>query len=278
MQARQRVRGFLLEGAADRPPFLPMATEFTAGLAQASVERLLSDPHLFMQSFLESVAVCGFDALLISIPPSQVASSADSRDGGDQLAGFREGLARLRQITGDRLALIPLLPGPRTMASFARQEPTAQTMEEKVANVLRMHETLDPPTHDAVAVLETEALDGLSEEELIVHAEALATIWNVAHYYSLPALLVAARADRRLSEERADAVTVWSGASPEELLAGGASRAGVPVWPPLSSPLSPCPPGGFYTTAGEIPSESAVSDVKDLVRRAGDDPAQISPE
>jgi hypothetical protein len=106
--------------------------------------------------------------------------------------------------------------------------------------------------------------------ELLAHAGALATVWNVAHYYSLPAVLVAASGDRRLSAEGADAVTVWSGASPEELLAGGAPRVGVPVSPTPPAPLPPTPPGGFYTTPGEIPPDATVAEVKDLVRRATD--------
>ena len=59
MDARSRVRQFLARGTADRPPFLAMATEYTASLAQCTAGELLADPGLFVRSFAESVTVLG---------------------------------------------------------------------------------------------------------------------------------------------------------------------------------------------------------------------------
>ncbi|HJY99535.1 MAG TPA: hypothetical protein VJ305_02365, partial [Streptosporangiaceae bacterium] len=70
MDARTRVRQFLARGTADRPPFLVMATEYTARLAQCDPAELLADPGLFVRSYTESVAVLGLDALLIEVPPA----------------------------------------------------------------------------------------------------------------------------------------------------------------------------------------------------------------
>jgi len=49
MDARTRVRQFLAGGSADRPPFLAMATEYTARLAQRPPGELLADPGLFVR-------------------------------------------------------------------------------------------------------------------------------------------------------------------------------------------------------------------------------------
>ena len=68
MDARMRVRQFLARGTADRVPFLVMATEYTARLAQCTVGELLADPGLFVRSFGESVAVLGVEAVLIEVP------------------------------------------------------------------------------------------------------------------------------------------------------------------------------------------------------------------
>jgi hypothetical protein len=265
LSARQRVRGYLLEGKADRRPFLPMATEFTATLAQRSVEELLADPHLFMQSFMESVAVCGFEALLIAVPPQALGAPGA---GQAELGALKEGLARLRTMAGDRLGLIPLLPGPWTLSASAGRGPGVDEVEDSVTDLLAAFEQLHPAGPDAVAILEQDAMDGLDDRTLGEHAAALTTLWNVARYYSLAGFLVASSGDARLAGSGADAVTVWAGATAGELLARGAPRAGVPITPGSPGPLEPCPPGGFYTTAGEIPSNTAVSDVKDLVAQA----------
>ena len=68
MDARSRVRQFLARGTADRPPFLAMATEYTARLAQCTAGELLADPGLFVRSYTESVAVLGLEAILIEVP------------------------------------------------------------------------------------------------------------------------------------------------------------------------------------------------------------------
>ena len=68
MDARSRVRQFLARGTADRAPFLVMATEYTARLAQCVPADLLADPGLFARSFTESVTVLGLEAVLIDIP------------------------------------------------------------------------------------------------------------------------------------------------------------------------------------------------------------------
>jgi hypothetical protein len=265
MTGRTRVRDFLSRGEADRPPFLAMATEFTAKLAQTSVEELVGDPSLFVRSFQESIAVSGFDALMVEVRPEWALPAARGQDPSTDplVAALREDLGRLRATFGDRLALVALLPGPRTMAPLLEVVPAGDVLEDLVAGALRLHEFLDPTALDAAAVLERTSLSGASVPEL---SDALATLWNVARYYAVPSLFVAAEGPGNVGEVGATAVTAWSGATPDAVLAGGARAAGVPVANPVALPA--LPPGRFFTTLDEIPASWPMPAVQRMVRAA----------
>jgi hypothetical protein len=327
MDPRSRVRQFLARGTADRPPFLAMATEYTAHLAQCTTGDLLADPGLFARSFTESVAVLGLEALLIEFPaPAAVADPAgrvppvamggdpadrvrpvamggdpadrvrpvamggDPADrvlhavaGGDPaasgLAVLREGLHRVRAALRDRLALAVLLPGPLTLAASLGLPATPDTLDDLVTALITLQEYLAPADLDALALLEREAV---ADPDVPILADATAAFWNVARYYSLPSLLIAARATPRLAETGPTAVAAWVGVTAADLLAAGATAAGQPPPaghpepagqsslagqppPPTSVVLPPLPPGGFYLSAGEIPAGWSVATVRSLL-------------
>ena len=262
MDARARVRQFLASGTADRPPFLAMATEYTARLAQCPPGELLADPGLFVRSFQQSVAVLGLEAVLIEVPAARVQHVAT---GGDPascgLDMLREDLHRLRATLRDQVAIVAPLPGPMTLAGSLGVAATAESMDDLVAGLIAVQEYLGPAGFDALALLER---TGVGDEDVPGLADAAAAFWNVARYYSLPSLLIAAHGTARLAAAGPTAVAAWSGASASELLAGGARAAGQPP-PAVPAPL---PPGGFYLSAGEIPAEWEVGAVRSLVRRS----------
>ena len=151
MDARTRVRQFLARGTADRAPFLAMATEYTARLAQCTVGELLADPGLFVRSFTESVTVLGLDAVLIEVPAplasglievpadptsGPTAVSATLVSGRDPVAstfaGLREDLHRLRATLRDQIALVALLPGPLTLAASLGVPVTPDSLDDLV--------------------------------------------------------------------------------------------------------------------------------------------------
>ena len=261
MDASRRVRQFLAGETADRPPFLAMATEYTARLAQCAAGELLADPGLFVRSFQESVAVLGLEAVLIEIPAADVLPITA---GGDPAAcGFavlREDLHRLRATLRDQVAIVALLPGPMTLAGSLGVAATPESMDDLVTGLIGLQEYLGPAGLDALAMLERA---GVGDADVPDLADAAAAFWNVARYYSLPSLLIAAKGTPRLAAAGATAVAAWSGASSAELLAGGARVAGQPP-PPVPAPL---PPGGFYLSAGEIPAGWEVGAVRSLVRQ-----------
>ena len=267
MDARTRVRQFLAAGTADRPPFLAMATEYTARLAQCPAGELLADPGLFVRSFTESVAVLGLEAVLIEIPAAAVQPAAAGGDpatgggpGGGGLAVLREGLHRLRATLRDRLAIVALLPGPLTLAGSLGAAATPESLDDLVAGLIAVQEYLHPAGLDALALLERA---GVGDADVPGLSGAAAAFWNVARYYSLPSLLIAAAGTARLAAAGPTAVAAWSGATAAQLLAGGARAAGQPP-APVPAPL---PPGGFYLSAGEIPANWEVSAVRSLVRQ-----------
>ena len=270
MDPRSRVRQFLARGTADRPPFLAMATEYTARLAQCTAGELLADPGLFVRSFTESVAVLGLEAILIELPAAIVGEDS----AGSGCAVLREGLHRLRATLRDRLAVAVLLPGPLTLSASLGLQATPDALDDLVMALITLQEYLGPTDLDALALLEREAL---ADPDVPLLAGATAAFWNVARYYSLPSLLIAAQGTPRLAETGATAVAAWSGVTAAELLAGGAAAAGQP--PPSGQPspsgqqppsgpiaLAPLPPGGFYLSAGEIPVGWPVGAVRSLVR------------
>ena len=278
MDARTRVRQFLARGTADRAPFLAMATEYTARLAQCTVGELLADPGLFVRSFTESVTVLGLDAVLIEVPaplasglievpadptsgPIAVSATlaSDSDPAASAFAGLRESLHRLRATLRDQIALAGLLPGPLTLAASLGVPVTPDSLDDLVTALISLQEYLGPAQFDALALLERLPV---ADPDVPALADAASAFWNVARYYSLPSLLIAARGTPRLPETGPTAVAAWSGVTAAELLAGGAVAAGQPP-PPVPAPL---PPGAFYLTAGEIPPASPVDAVRSLVR------------
>ena len=257
MDARSRVRQFLARGAADRPPFLVMATQYTARLAQCGPADLLADPGLFVRSFTESVTVLGLEAVLIEIPAAQVLPVVA---GGDPAAGFavlREDLHRLRATLRDQVAIVALLPGPMTLAGSLGLDATPDSMDDLTAGLISLQEYLGPPEFDALALLERAAVAAADVPAL---ADAASAFWNVARYYSLPSLLIAAQATPQLAAVGATAVAAWAGVTAADLLGTGATAAGQP---PSSAPL---PPGGFYLSRDELPPDSPVDAVRSLVR------------
>ena len=279
MDARMRVRQFLARGTADRAPFLVMATEYTARLAQCTVGELLADPGLFVRSFGESVAVLGVEAVLIEVPaalasalievpaplPSgPIAVSAALASGGDPAAsGFgvlRESLHRLRATLCERTALVALLPGPLGLAASLGVPVTPDTLDDLVTALISLQEYLGPAQFDALALLERAPV---TDPDVTALADAASAFWNVARYYSLPSLLIAAQGTSRLAETGPTAVAAWSGVTAADLLAAGATAAGQPP-PAVPAPL---PPGGFYLSAGEIPVDWPVDTVRSLVRQ-----------
>lgn len=139
------------------------------------------------------------------------------------LAAAAEAIQRLRTLLGERAALVALLPAP----------------ELELANALGLQHV------DALGVI-------AAEEE----PDRLVPLWNVARYYAVPSVLLCPRGTTEAARAGADAVAVWEGATAEELLAAGARRAGVTIAPGGEPP--PLPPGGFYTTAGELPPDTDV--------------------
>jgi hypothetical protein len=261
VDARSRVRQFLARGTADRAPFLGMVTEYTARLAQCDPVGLLADPGLFVRSFTESVAVLGLEAVLVEVPAARALAVAA---GGDPAAcGFavlREDLHRLRATLRDQIAIVVLLPGPMTLAGSLGVAATPDSMDDLVTDLIRLQSYLGPADLDALALLERA---GVADPDVPALAGAAAAFWNVARYYSLPSLLIAANGTARLAAAGPTAVAAWSGVTAAELLAAGAVAAGQP---PSSSP-APLPPGGFYLTPGEIPADWPVEAVRSLVRQ-----------
>jgi hypothetical protein len=276
MDARSRVRQFLARGTADRAPFLVMATEYTARLAQCGPGDLLADPGLFVRSYTESVAVLGLEAVLIEVPAARVLPVAA---GGDPaacgLAVLRENLHRLRATLRDQIAIVALLPGPLTLAGSLGVAATPEEMDDLVAALISVQEYLGPAELDALALLERA---GVADADVPALADAAAAFWNVARYYSLPSLLIAAAGTARLADAGATAVAAWSGVTAPELLAAGAGVAGQPTPAALpagdsvageatSSRPAPLPSGCFYLSPGEIPVGWPVDAVRSLVRQ-----------
>jgi len=274
MDARTRVRQFLARGTADRPPFLVMATEYTARLAQRDPAELLADPGLFVRSYTESVAVLGLEAVLIEVPPAlasglievppALASAGDPAASGR--AALRENLHRLRATLRDQIAIVALLPGPLTLAASLGVPVTPDSLDDLVTALISLQEYLGPAEFDALALLERAAV---ADPEIPALADAASAFWNVARYYSLPSLLIAAQGTPQLAAVGATAVAAWEGVTAADLLAAGATAAGQPptsAQPPPSGP-APLPPGAFYLTPGEIPPDQPVDAVRSLLRQ-----------
>jgi hypothetical protein len=269
VDARTRVRQFLARGTADRPPFLVMATEYTARLAQCTPAELLADPGLFVRSFTESIAVLGLEALLIEVPAARltqippacltevpparptevpparptevppasalpVAAVGDPEAGG--IAVLREDLHRLRATLRDQIAIVALLPGPLTLAASLGVPATPDALDDLVAALISLQDYLAPAEPDALALLERVAV---ADPDVPALADATAAFWNVARYYSLPSLLIAVQGPPQLATVGSTAVAAWSGVTAADLLAAGATAAGQPPPPAPGAPGQP---------------------------------------
>lgn len=279
MDARTRVRQFLARGTADRPPFLVMATQYTARLAQCDPAELLADPGLFVRCYTESVAVLGLDTILIEVPPALVSGLIEVppalAPGGDPAASgravLRENLHRLRATLRDQIAIVALLPGPLTLAASLGVPATPDSLDDLVTALISLQEYLGPAEFDALALLERAAV---ADPEVPALADAASAFWNVARYYSLPSLLIAAQGTPQLAAVGSTAVAAWSGVTAADLLAAGATAAGQPPAPqppgppaPPPSVPAPLPPGAFYLTPDEIPPDQPVDAVLSLLRQ-----------
>jgi hypothetical protein len=276
MDGRERVRRFLLGSEADYPPFLPFSIELAARLAQASPEELFSDPHLLTQSLLEAVAVCDLESVVLALPKTAVGppDASGFPEADPVLDVVREGLHRLRSMWSDRIGIAVLLPGPLAWVRHREQDRQASLaeLEEVVARLLPATNFLQPQLLDGFGVLEDETPEGGMDDL----SEALAALWNLARYYAVPSMFVSSRGVAATARIGANAISVWEGASPDELVRSGAGRVGVPVatdGPPTAPRLRQ---GGFYTTAGEIPAQVEVEWVRRLVAETRLAPGNIS--
>ena len=268
MEARHRARRYLLGEDVDRPPFVAFATDLTARLAQTTPAALFADPQTLTQSFMETVAVCELESVLLAPPTEAVRTAVAGEPEAPELAVTGEAIVRLRTLLEDRAALILALPGPLELAATMGGASDEDTLDEIVAALLRITQSMHPPALDIVAVVEREVPGG--DEEML--GSALASLWNSAHYYSMPGLLLAASGGELIARTRADAVAVWDGTDPATLLTAGARRVGVPVplsaFLPEAEELSRLPAGGFFVSRGEIPAEAEVARVRTVAELA----------
>lgn len=267
MEGRYRTRRYLSGEEADRPPFLPLATALTARLAQVDPAELFSEPQLLTQSFIEAAAVCRFECILLRPPQDAVADAVRSGDpeGNETLAVVREGIARLRTLLQDRVAIGLVLPGPRSICRPLEGSGTRSELERAVGTLLQVAQSLDPPSLDLLGIVEDAAL---SPEALAEVVSSLSSFWNAARYYSVPSLFIAADAGPAADGEGATAAARWQGATAEDLLATGTPRAGVPVDIGSAPPLPALPRGGFWLSAGEIPADTEVRRMQELAAAA----------
>lgn len=267
MEARARVREFLRGRPADRPPLVPFATEFGARLEQIARERLRQDPNTLTRALLAAQELFGLDAVVLEVPPEPVADAIRTDDPpGERLAVEHDTIERLRILLGERAGLVLALPGPNTLAGLLGRRATADELDELALAALEAGKSLDLRHVDALAVVERRPLE---KGEVGALGAALAPFWNSAVYYSIPSVLVCACAGAEAATVAADAVVVWAGASPEELLEAGARCVGVLLRPGTDAVLPPLPLGGFYTTAGELPAETEIEWVKAVAGAVG---------
>ncbi len=258
MEGRERVRRHLVGGGADRPPLIAFATRFAARLEQVDPDSLWRDPGVLTRALLGLEALFGLDAIVVDVPP--VALRVDA------LAPVADGVARLRALLGDRTALVLAVPGPLTLGDPGRSR-APEGLDEVAAGLLEAVNQLGPAHADCLAVVERTRVGG---DDAPLLDEALAPLWNIARHYATASLLVAAEGGIELADTGADAVTVWSGISPEELAAGGARHVGWPIDPSSPAPvLRETPPGGFYTLRGELPAETEIDWLRQLVAAVG---------
>jgi hypothetical protein len=263
MEGRNRTRRYLSGEETDRPPFLALATDLTARLAQIEPQELFSDPHVLTESFIQTAAVCRLECVLLRPPSEDVVDAVRSPDplGHQTLAVVREAVTRLRALLQDRVAIGLLLPGPWLIGRSLDREPTPAALEGTAGSLLQIAQSLDPPSLDLLGVLEE---DKLAAQPVAAVVSSLSAFWNSARYYSVPSLFLASDAGPATGGDGATAAARWRGASAEELLATGTPRAGVPVDISVCPPMPALPQGGFWLSNGEIPQDTEVRRMQEI--------------
>lgn len=263
MEGRNRTRRYLSGEETDRPPFLALATDLTARLAQIEPQELFSDPHVLTESFIQTAAVCRLECVLLRPPSEDVVDAVRSPDplGHQTLAVVREAVTRLRALLQDRVAIGLLLPGPWLIGRSLDREPTPAALEGTAGSLLQIAQSLDPPSLDLLGVLEE---DTLAAQPVAAVVSSLSAFWNSARYYSVPSLFLASDAGPATGGDGATAAARWQGASAEELLATGTPRAGVPVDISVCPPMPALPQGGFWLSNGEIPQDTEVRRMQEI--------------
>ena len=213
MEGRERVRRHLMGRGADRPPLVAFATAFAARLDQVDADALWQDPGALTRALMSLDALFGLDAIVVDVPRAALRS--------DALSGIADGVARLRALLGDRAALVLALPGPLTQSGLGGA--TTGELEERGDELLEAAKRLGPEHADCLAIVERAPVGSDDAQPL---DDALAPLWNTARHYSVASLLLAAEGGLELADTGADAVSVWSGVSPQELAARGARCVG----------------------------------------------------
>ena len=252
MEGRERVRRHLGRGGADRPPLIIFATEFAARLEQAEPRLLWEDANLLTRTLLRLHSLFGVDALVIEPPPAAL--------GDDGRAIVSDAIGRLRTTAGVGVALVIALPGPLTLAAAPGADPAA-ALEDLGDELVETAQALHAERADCLAVVERTSVSSDDAEPL---EEALTPLWNAARYYALASMLLAAEGVPELGETGADAVAVWTGASPWDLVARGSRHVGVAV-DPGQSQLPEALEGGFYISRGELPAATEVESLHRLI-------------
>jgi hypothetical protein len=255
VDARSRVRAFLLGRPADRAPFLPTLLDYASGISHAPREALLNDPHLLSSALGDLCQLAPFDGVLIALQPEEVTAVPGAAALPPAIETCREALSRLRALSGDRIGLGVLLPGPLSLAKLREADDVpGDAFEREISRTLELVQRLDPPVLDVVGVWERAALVG---DDLHLLRTVLPPLWNTAGFYSMPSLFVAAGAGAPAGSIGASAVSVWRGALPAELAREGSARVGVPLGPDLTD-LPEVRTEDFFVTAGELPPETDV--------------------
>jgi hypothetical protein len=200
-------------------------------------------------------------------------TGSDSGGKYPSLGPIAEGIRRLRTLLAERTGLVLALPGLGTLLRVLGRDAAVENLDKVASGLLSVAQALEPPLIDCLALFESEPIEAASAEDL----EAANTmLWNAARYYSIPSLLVLDRSGNNVARCGANAVAVFEGVSPGELEAAGASRVGVPVR--LGEDLPPCPAGGFYITAGELPPGIDVESIQALTARLRgvEEPASVA--
>jgi hypothetical protein len=247
-------------------------TDLAARLSQSSRDELFADAQALTEAFLKVVAVCELDCVVLNLGVELVGEAAVGADPGSvrALEVVREGVHRLRALLGDRAGLVVVLPGPLDLAASHGRSPSDVELEDLASSLLKVAGHLDPPSFDALGVLEAGPIGREGADRL---ADALGVLWNVARYYSMPSLFVAGEADAAVGRIGSTSVTVWRGADPGALAEDGA-RVGVPVTVADNANegrvFPPLPAGGFFTTSGEVPAETEVTSMRAVSRAAAE--------